>query len=190
MQSSCSTHATAGMVDVRGRNCKHEGCSTRSTYGVPGTKKAELCSKHVRAGMVNVFTRRCLQPRCNITFRMVYKARQQPSANFCAQHAMGGMVNLRSKSCIHPGCKVTASFGEKGSQARKFCAQHACDDMTNKILSPSFRRQTQGTRSCFSRRKCRRQHHAIICYRAEHRGRGFGRKHLHESHARSRCCRG
>ena len=64
MQSSV---VTAGMVDVRGRNCKHESCSTRSTYGVPGTKKAELCSKHVRAGMVNVVTRRCIQPRCKIT---------------------------------------------------------------------------------------------------------------------------
>lgn len=137
----CATHATAGMVDVRGRKCKHEGCRTRPTYGVPGTKKAEFCSKHVRAGMVNVITRRCLQPQYNIT--PSYGLQGSNSAKFCAQHAMDGMVNLRSKTCAHPGCKVTASFGEKGSQARRFCAEHASDGMTNKILSPSFRRRRE-----------------------------------------------
>lgn len=135
----CVTHALAGMVDVRGRTCKHDGCGTRPTYGVPGTKKAEFCSKHVRAGMMNVITRRCLQPHCNIT--PSFGLHGSISANFCAQHAMDGMVNLRSKTCVHPGCKITASFGAKGNQARRFCAEHASDGMTNKILSPAFRRR-------------------------------------------------
>ncbi|CAN0339339.1 unnamed protein product, partial [Pylaiella littoralis] len=33
--------------------CTHDGCTKQPTYGVAGTKTAELCSGHAKDGMVN-----------------------------------------------------------------------------------------------------------------------------------------
>ena len=54
------------MANVKHRTCGYEGCSTLPSYGVAGSKKAELCSKHARAGMVNVMNRTCGHEGCSI----------------------------------------------------------------------------------------------------------------------------
>ena len=53
------------MVDEASKRCGHQGCTKQPSYGVEGTKKAELCSQHAAEGMVNVKRGRWGHKGCN-----------------------------------------------------------------------------------------------------------------------------
>ena len=44
--------------------CHHDGCTKWASFGMEGTKKAELCSDHASEGMVDVSSKRCGHPGC------------------------------------------------------------------------------------------------------------------------------
>ncbi len=112
------------MVKIVKMRCVHQGCNTRRSFSMDGSKKAEFCFKHARSGMVNVRRDECAQERCT----------KQPSygtddgrkkAEFCSQHARTGMVNVKTKRCAHQGCTTRPSFGVDGSKKAEFWFQHA-----------------------------------------------------------------
>ncbi len=55
------------MVDVRSKRCSHPNCSKRPSYGMAGSKKADMCAEHALDGMVNVLHKksRCGHPSCS-----------------------------------------------------------------------------------------------------------------------------
>ena len=44
-------HASDGMVDVKSRKCRTEGCGKYLLYGMDGTKTAEYCAQHAPVGI-------------------------------------------------------------------------------------------------------------------------------------------
>ena len=62
--SSSSTPAPEGMVDVKSRKCRTEGCGKRRFFGVAGTKTEEYCAQHAPEGMVDVKSRKCKTEGC------------------------------------------------------------------------------------------------------------------------------
>ena len=55
----CSRHALDGMVAVKNRKCRTEGCGKIPSFGVAGTKTKEYCSQHAPDGMVDVKSKKC-----------------------------------------------------------------------------------------------------------------------------------
>ena len=54
----CAQHALEGMVDVKSKKCRTEGCGKRPSFGVAGTKNVEHCAQHAPEGMVDVRSRK------------------------------------------------------------------------------------------------------------------------------------
>ena len=61
----CAQHAPDGMVDVKRRKCRTEGCGKGPSYVVAGTKFAEYCVQHAPDGMVDVKSRKCRTEGCD-----------------------------------------------------------------------------------------------------------------------------
>ena len=59
----CGQHALEGMVDVKNRKCRTEGCGKLPSFGVAGTKKTrEYCTQHAVEGMVH--NKKCRTEGC------------------------------------------------------------------------------------------------------------------------------
>ena len=63
----CVQHALEGMVDVKSKKCRTEGCGKKPSYRVSGTKTAEYCVQHAPDGMVNVYSKKCGTEGCGKT---------------------------------------------------------------------------------------------------------------------------
>ena len=61
----CAQHAPDGMVNVKSRKCRTEGCGKQPSYGVAGTQTVEYCCQHARDGMVIIYSsRKCRTEGC------------------------------------------------------------------------------------------------------------------------------
>ncbi|CAM9673890.1 unnamed protein product [Sphacelaria rigidula] len=118
------------MVNVVSKMCGDEGCSTRPSYGVAGSRKAKFCSKHAKAGMVNVVSKMCGDEGCFT--HPVYGVAGSKKAEFCATHATAGMVNVVNKKCGNEGYSTRPSYGVAGSRRGKKCGDEGCSQ------KPSF----------------------------------------------------
>ena len=57
-----SQHAKPGMVDVKSKRCRQQGCFKIPPYGVDdGGNKTVYCCQHAEAGMVDAKNNRCAQ---------------------------------------------------------------------------------------------------------------------------------
>ena len=81
----CAQHAPDGMVDVKSRKCRTEGCGKRPSHGVGGTKTAEYCAQHAPDGMVDVCTKKCRTEGCGK--KPSFGVTNTRTAEYCAQHA-------------------------------------------------------------------------------------------------------
>ncbi|CAM9356643.1 unnamed protein product, partial [Sphacelaria rigidula] len=117
------------MVNVKKNTCGYEGCSTKPSYGVSGSTKAEFCSKHAGAGMVNVKKNTCGYEGCST--KPSYGVAGSTKAEFCSKHAWTGMVNVKYKKCGSKGCSSQPSHGIAGSTKATFCSEHAWTGMVN-----------------------------------------------------------
>ncbi|CAN0281777.1 unnamed protein product [Ectocarpus fasciculatus] len=117
------------MVDVCSKRCGHAGCTKRSSYGAPGSKKPEFCLHHAKEGMMDVVSKRCAHSGCNKW--PSYGMPASKKAEFCANHARPGMVGVCNKRCAHPGCTKQPKYGVAGSKKREFCAPHAKGGMVD-----------------------------------------------------------
>ena len=87
------------MVNVSKR-CGHPSCNKRPSYGMGGSKTAEVCSKHKKEGMVDIRKKRCGCPGC--INQPSYGTEGGKTAEFCARHAKVGMASIKRKRCGHP----------------------------------------------------------------------------------------
>eukprot|EP00903_Cladosiphon_okamuranus_P010433 g9869.t1 len=83
----CSRHAENGMIHVRGKLCRHPGCTTRANFGVPESRRPEFCSRHAKDGMIDVCNTRCSHTGCTT----------QTKAELCARHASEGTIGFKRK---------------------------------------------------------------------------------------------
>ncbi|CAN0307138.1 unnamed protein product [Pylaiella littoralis] len=111
--------------------CNHVGCSKRASYGVAGTKTAELCSGHAKDGTVNVVSKMCNHRGC--TKRPSFGVAGTKTAEFCSGHAKDGMMDVIHKRCTHRGCTKHSSFGMAGTKTAGLCSGHAKDGMMDVI---------------------------------------------------------
>jgi hypothetical protein len=92
----CSKHAgdKPGMDDVVRKQCEHEDCTTKPSYGHPGHPTSR-CAVHKTSGMIPHSNRRCTVPRCRETAVFGTMTRQL----HCEKHAVEGEINLVEQSC-------------------------------------------------------------------------------------------
>ncbi|CAM9901225.1 unnamed protein product [Sphacelaria rigidula] len=116
------------MVDVGKRTCGDEGCSTRPSYGVAGSKRAESCSQHARAGMVDVVTKKCghqacpMRPSCGVAGSK--KAEYCKKAEFCSHYAKAGIVRVVSYRSSKEGRLNPDNFNNDNLDVAMLCRQH------------------------------------------------------------------
>lgn len=55
----CRQHAVDNIVKINKRRCSHEGCQTRTKFGVESSKATLFCRQHAEDDMVDVRTKRC-----------------------------------------------------------------------------------------------------------------------------------
>lgn len=85
----CVKHKkTIGMAGGIGKTYAYLGCSSRSSYGTAGSRKAMFCSERKQARMVNVTNRRCAY--CFLRQSYCKKGRRGPK--FCINHTQADMV--------------------------------------------------------------------------------------------------
>ena len=134
-----------GMVNVKGKMCRTEGCGTQPSFGVAGTKTAEYCKQHALDGN----GKNCGTEGCGKI--AAFGVAGTKAIEYCRQHALegwsrqekkmlcrrlrqyhghtlSGMVNVRNVMCRLEGCGKIAAFGVAGtktSECRTDCRQHA-----------------------------------------------------------------
>lgn len=72
--------------------CAEEGCKTRPSIGVEGSKVGVYCRRHAKEGMVDVTTRRCAFEDCSKLPNFGYQGIKERL--YCRQHAKKGMVDI------------------------------------------------------------------------------------------------
>lgn len=120
-----------------------KGCNKIPSFGMEGTKKANLCSQHAEQGMVDVNSKKCRHQGCD-TLPLFGSPGRTPE--FCFRHSKQGMVSAQGKPA---GILSSGGGGRKrgrGEQDVDAAARHAL------MKKPS--RQARTVRSCGP---CRRQ---------------------------------
>ena len=118
----CAQHAPEGMVDVKNKKCRTEGCGTLPSFGVTGTKTMEYCAHHAPEGMVNVKSRKCKTE--GFGKLPYFGVAGTEIGEYCAQHAPEGMVDAKSKKCRTQRCSKKTSFGVADARTAEYRAQH------------------------------------------------------------------
>ena len=123
MAEYCAQHASDGMVNVKIRMCRTEGCRKEPFFGVAGTKTAEYCTQHKRDGMVSVNKRKCTTEDCGKISS--FGVAGTKTVEYCAQHAPDGMVNVKKRKYKTEGFGMISALGAAGSNTAGHCLQHS-----------------------------------------------------------------
>ncbi|CAM9176312.1 unnamed protein product [Sphacelaria rigidula] len=111
------------MLDVAGKKCDSEDCSTRPSCGVAGSKRAEFCSEHARAGMVGVANKRCGYEGCSK--RAIDAKQNVDESKFCGRHASANNTATVSDTTTlniwegTPGPSLTAGDGKSVADVQR-----------------------------------------------------------------------
>ncbi|CAM9663729.1 unnamed protein product [Sphacelaria rigidula] len=134
------------MVNVVSKTCSDKGCSTHPSYGVAGSRRAEVCSKHARAGIVNMVHKTCIYDGCpTLASHGVAGSR---NAEFCSKHARAEMLNVVKYMCGYDDCPTLASYGVAGCKETESCSKHAKAGMV------TVKNKTCGYEGCSTTPSC------------------------------------
>jgi putative hemolysin len=122
----CAKHKTAGMVDVKSKQCEYSDCTTKPVFGNIGGK-VQFCVNHKTADMVDLRNKQCAYTDCTTRPQFGIKGGK---ATFCVSHKMADMVDVLRKSCSHPGCTLGPAFGTVGGKPL-FCVSHKAAGMVD-----------------------------------------------------------
>ena len=121
----CRRHALDGEIDVKNKRCRFEGCSTRATFGVNGTR--DWCKKHASGGSIAKVSANwvCRAPGCAT---MASFGTEWRKPNHCAQHATDDEDNCMVRRCLAlldggGECLTMPVFGPPGGRKLR-CAAH------------------------------------------------------------------
>ena len=113
------------------KKCEHEGCDSRPTFDIKGSKNCRFCAAHKTAEMVDVINKRCEHEGCDSIPSFNIKGSKKGRGRFCAAHKTAEMVDVKHKLCEYEGCDSQPSFNIKGSKKRRFCASHKTAEMVD-----------------------------------------------------------
>jgi hypothetical protein len=118
-------------VDVMNKRCEQPGCTTRPSYGPPGSKKCLWCKTHAPEDYVDVKNKRCKHLNCPT--QPIYGPPGSARGQWCRKHAPVGCVDVMNKHCEHPGCPTQACYASQGAKKRQWCQKHAPADCINVV---------------------------------------------------------
>ena len=127
----CVEHMDLGMINVKQKNCEHEGCLKQPCYNLPNEHFGKFCASHKTPEMVNVRERRCEHEGC--IKKPFYNSPSENRGRFCKDHKEDGMIDVLSDSCQHEGCNVRASYGLKNDNKKRCCVRHKLDNMISLV---------------------------------------------------------
>jgi hypothetical protein len=112
------------MVNVKDKNCIHEGCRKIPNYNEEGHTSGLYCSEHKQDGMVNVKSKTCIYELC----------KKQPNYNnevetkplYCSEHKLQGMVDIKHRTCKTYLCSTRVT--EKYDGYCRFCYMNIFPD--------------------------------------------------------------
>ena len=109
----CTQHALDGMVNVRSRKCRTEGCGKQPSFGVAGTKTIEYCAQHALDGMVNVTK--------NGTFANVeeYMRRKVDSNHFEEEAVVNISPSGTEWKAVYPAANASAPSDSSGDAHKR-----------------------------------------------------------------------
>ena len=105
-----------GMVDVRSRKCRIEGCDKQSSLGVAGTKTMEYCAQHAPGGMVNVTKNGTFANAEEYMRRKVdpHHSEEEVVVNICPSGTMQALLRTVAKIPISDHDAQTLNQKKKG----------------------------------------------------------------------------
>src|SRR5215217_6178751 len=115
----------------RERRCREQGCTTRPSYGLTGSKERLFCSRHKHPDHVNIVSKRCQDPDC--ISHPAYGIPGTKDALYCSVHKHPDHINVVSKRCQEPGCVVISTYGIPATKARLYCSVHKHPDHINVV---------------------------------------------------------
>ena len=84
--------------------CIHDGCNTRPTYNIIGSKIALYCVKHKLSDMIDVMSKTCIRDGCNI--QPAFNILGKKNGLYCLDHKSIDMVNVTHKNCKTNLCPI------------------------------------------------------------------------------------
>ncbi len=92
----CLQCKEAGMVNVKVRPCRHEGCTKQPSFGLPNGERT-FCKTHKEAGMVNLKNIICAYSGCRLTPCFVDSTDLK---RYCALHSLRQMTCTKKPLAI------------------------------------------------------------------------------------------
>jgi hypothetical protein len=113
----CHKHKKEGMIDIKRKRCKFEGCNTFPCFGYQKSRGI-YCVKHKKDDMKNIFVVICKEPKCDrvANYGTIYNRRI-----WCRLHAKKNN-GIRVVSCEK--CKQPAVYNSTNVYPAKRCERH------------------------------------------------------------------
>jgi hypothetical protein len=155
----CSKHGfELGMIDVRNKRCKIDGCEkVGPSFNYKDEKKGLYCKYHAYPDMVDVMHKTCIhgtqRGKCRYCDGVAYEkylktvtcnqkdCSKHPCFNYkgekkglyCAKHGFEfGMIDVRSRRCKQEGCSIISPcFNKEGEKKGVYCKYHSSPDMVD-----------------------------------------------------------
>ena len=54
MVEFCTQHAVEGMIDIKSKRCRHEGCKAQLSFSISDRDNPDFCSQHTSGGILVV----------------------------------------------------------------------------------------------------------------------------------------
>jgi hypothetical protein len=112
------------MVNVKDKNCIHEGCRKIPNYNEEGHTSGLYCSEHKKCGMVNVKSKTCIYELCKK--QPTYNNEGDTKALYCSEHKKEGMVDVKHLTCKTYLCSTRVT--EKYDGYCRFCYMNLFPD--------------------------------------------------------------
>ncbi|QKE50220.1 hypothetical protein F-VV10_0100 [Faustovirus] len=116
----CKEHSINKIVEDKSsrKKCNAENCNDVAYYNIKG-QPPNYCNKHKAENMVD--SKCCIEDGCLKSAGFGNKGGKK---EYCNTHKRNNMVYIGRKLCRHKGCDGTATYGEKDTKTRLYCAEH------------------------------------------------------------------
>lgn len=123
----CFAHMKPGMVDVKNKTCKYDGCYIRPSFNYPNQKRGIYCVTHKQIGMKDVENDTCVFLNCQT--QPIFNYSNEIKGIYCANHRLDGMINVVDKTCLIGKCIKQAVFNYIGELKGIYCFNHRLENM-------------------------------------------------------------
>ena len=122
----CGDCKDSNMINIHGLKCEFEGCNVVPSFNYSGIYEKKFCETHKLKDMVNVKDKLCVI--CNIK-RPSFNYDSENIPSYCGDCKSNEMINIYYDKCIFEDCNEYAWYNYEGEVKRKFCKNHALENM-------------------------------------------------------------